>query len=580
MPGITPSTLMRLEEPEKKRVKDILAYIENDDLGIPEFQREFEWRRSNVTDLLVSMLRGYYIGSLLFWSIDRTTDMAFGPIYGTRLPTNPRYLILDGQQRVSALYYVIKAPNIPLWGMKKPIRFFIDIKEMLKLDGKAKVEDEKLVVSYTDDEITRKNLNDKQNQFATRTFPLKELETVSRWCYDFEAFLKTVEHSTPENANKLSDSVSKHLEFLLKDFEIPIIKLPSEISIGNVAKIFEKLNTMGLDLTTFDLLNARMIKHNIKPRELWKTSARNNALIKEFSEGNDRFPLYIVQTLALKRGKPVKSDELLDLSSRKFETDWTAAVGDTESMLKMLKETRSVNDGFGVLTRNLVPFRQSLPILAALFSKAKGRARAEMNKKIIKWYWSAIITHAYAGSTDTQTYIDYNAVNRWFTDNSSLPQVVIEAKANLANPNVITLEQLVTGSDALYKGILCLIALKGGRDFVQNTITTFNTIDAHHIFPESRAREFGASDDQINSILNMTLLDADTNRNYIRAKKPSQYINEIMREFGLTERQMRDRLETHLISSSAFDALLNDDFTTFITERKRTVIAAFLSILT
>ena len=76
------------------QINIILANVEAGQLKLPEFQRGYVWTRSQVRDLFDSLYRGHPAGSLLTWL--STRDDA-------RIE-----LLLDGQQRITSLYGVIK----------------------------------------------------------------------------------------------------------------------------------------------------------------------------------------------------------------------------------------------------------------------------------------------------------------------------------------------------------------------------------------------------------------------------------------------------------------------------------------
>ena len=76
------------------------------EIGLPDIQRPFVWKNAKVRDLFDSMYKGYPVGYLLFWQngladASRTigTDIKQKP---------PRLVIVDGQQRLTSLYAVIK----------------------------------------------------------------------------------------------------------------------------------------------------------------------------------------------------------------------------------------------------------------------------------------------------------------------------------------------------------------------------------------------------------------------------------------------------------------------------------------
>ncbi|MGH3907477.1 MAG: DUF262 domain-containing protein, partial [Pseudonocardiaceae bacterium] len=88
------------------RLSKLLAEVEDGEIGLPEIQRPFVWSRPKVRDLFDSMYRGFPVGYLLFWenpSIRSTRQI------GTDQKQHiPRRLIVDGQQRLTSLYSVMR----------------------------------------------------------------------------------------------------------------------------------------------------------------------------------------------------------------------------------------------------------------------------------------------------------------------------------------------------------------------------------------------------------------------------------------------------------------------------------------
>lgn len=91
-------------------VQNLLAYVEMGDLGLPELQRPFVWPDSKVRDLFDSMYRGYPIGYFLFWK-NGLPDHG-KPISLLTTQRIPELLIVDGQQRITSLFAVIKGREI------------------------------------------------------------------------------------------------------------------------------------------------------------------------------------------------------------------------------------------------------------------------------------------------------------------------------------------------------------------------------------------------------------------------------------------------------------------------------------
>ena len=117
---------------------------------------------------------------------------------------------------------------------------------------------------------------------------------------------------------------------------------------------------------------------------------------------------------------------------------------------------------------------------------------------------------------------------------------------------------LLVGYDTSYKGFG--LNFRSCKDFL-------SPLYDHHIFPKPRKAGYKKSD-PANSVLNRTLLDGSTNRDYIRNKKPADYLKKIIADQSITESTLRKRLESHLISRKAYDCLVRDDFDGFVEARK------------
>ena len=105
-------------------IKEAIDHIHNNHYLLPAIQREFVWRPHQINRLFDSLMRGYPIGSFLFWRVDPETAKKYNfyqfiTNYDQRKPHNPVHgapstvpglkAVLDGQQRLTAL-------NIGLYG--------------------------------------------------------------------------------------------------------------------------------------------------------------------------------------------------------------------------------------------------------------------------------------------------------------------------------------------------------------------------------------------------------------------------------------------------------------------------------
>ena len=101
----------------------ILDQIDLGSIALPEFQRGYVWSRDQVRRLMRSLYRGYPVGSLLTWETQTLNADARGD--GPLAPGAVK-LLLDGQQRVTTLYGIVRGEP-PHFSMAIPTAFSISI---------------------------------------------------------------------------------------------------------------------------------------------------------------------------------------------------------------------------------------------------------------------------------------------------------------------------------------------------------------------------------------------------------------------------------------------------------------------
>jgi len=84
----------------------LVEFIRLGQIGLPDIQRPFVWPNAKVRDLFDSMYRGYPVGYLLFWQNGFADDVRAIGTDGKQKVAD--LLIVDGQQRLTSLYAVVK----------------------------------------------------------------------------------------------------------------------------------------------------------------------------------------------------------------------------------------------------------------------------------------------------------------------------------------------------------------------------------------------------------------------------------------------------------------------------------------
>jgi hypothetical protein len=253
------------------------------------------------------------------------------------------------------------------------------------------------------------------------------------------------------------------------------------------------------------------------------------------------------------------------LSAEDFENDWSKA---NIYIAKALRRLHSASEGgYGVIPALSLPYSTLIPPLAMMLYiiESKYPGRPDVYIKMHRWYWSSVFTERYGGSTDTLSQRDYVQFLDWIKDEKQVPEAVLRESAQLQRD----LHDVVR-MGAVYKGILCLVALAGAQDFYSGDSIALQELDDHHIFPKSYLKSLGWEADERNTILNRTLISSETNRNLIRDKKPSEYVQQMEQRHGIQD--TKRILNTHFINERAYQAMKNDNYAEFLKTREDAIM--------
>jgi Protein of unknown function DUF262 len=95
-------------EPTNRKIQALVDMLINRELLLPEMQRKYVWRASQVRDLLDSIYRDYPSGSILIWETDNLPIVKTHSFEKTgQGPIGKRLLLLDGQQRITSLATIL-----------------------------------------------------------------------------------------------------------------------------------------------------------------------------------------------------------------------------------------------------------------------------------------------------------------------------------------------------------------------------------------------------------------------------------------------------------------------------------------
>lgn len=587
-----------LETPSKDNLSKILTAIDSGFYVIPDFQREFEWGPWDIQALLQSIFADYYIGTLLLWrstpenfdKLNCESIYGFNKINKEKLKYTAQHIVLDGQQRLSALHYAFFPPTEPFPKRKTRFYFFVKLNSILEDDWDESIE-------YRNDNTSRQRTAEEfvgplEKQFEEGLFPLYLLGQGFEWYKWVVQYGNWLEKQGDTEKEEKVQKLEKFFQSLLNSYDISYIELSKDIDVAKVCDIFTKINSSGLKLTIFDLLNALLKPHDIELKKNWRIASENynhkelekmNIYLLQYMsirlQGycSPRYLYYLVPNTqrTIRKEDGSKEKRVIMTSPEEFTQYWEEALQYTQKALAKIENPRD----FGSLQPKFIPYPTMTPILAVLLKEKESldsTKQQAFDKKITQWYWASVLSNSYSSSVESTMTKDYLDLKKWIEDDSMTPNVVQRAVNTIENLDLVRENRQNT---AIYNAIFSLFARNEARDFYTNNLPEYSVLEDHHIVPASWGKKNGIKD--INTILNKAPISNDTNKK-ISDRLPSDYLNEIKRNIGNDE-QFYDLMRTHLLSRKAIEILTrenfgSEDFNNFIQERKKTIINELRSI--
>ena len=566
------------QKPDHVSLANMVSRLREGRYVIPDFQRDFEWEPWDINELMRSIFRDYYIGSLLLWKGKKENFDALccEPIYAFAGKDGRTDIVLDGQQRLTAMHYAFMAPDSAAPRRRNRFLYFIKVDRFME---------EAYDDAFTYD-WTRRGLNllsDRTRQFEEHMFPLSVIGAGSwdlpNWVQDYEKHWREAaearDGSEAEEAERYTEHArefGQHLKVITDQYQISYIELDQDLELAKVCDIFTQINSRGVRLDIFDLLNALLRPKGLRLRQhLWQEAAPRLAFVE-----SGRVNVYVLQVMSILRQAycspkylyhlipgsqrhvrgpdGVLRSDVLIADSAAFESLWSEAVDALEQAVNLLRHPQE----FGAISNQYLPYASILPAFASLQAEAArlpAEQRLDAQRKIRLWYWASVFTNRYSGAVESTAAQDYRDIQAWFVDDNAKPPLVSEFRRDLGN---LDFKRETRRGTSVYNGLFNLLILEEPRDWISGNVPQPGDLDDHHIIPKSLGNEYALTT-SIDSILNRTPLTSITNREVIRDRLPNQYLPELISKNG--EADVMRILRSHFISHRAFQILVRDPFT-------------------
>lgn len=573
------------------RLDDLLKDVGKGKIQLPDFQREFKWDDPRIASLLATVSRGYPIGVIMM--LDTGGE---GSRFKWRLLSGvtsngeaPAQLLLDGQQRLTSLYQVLKSgqpvDTADTRGQALERWYYVDIDRALGNEGDR----EEAIVSVPKDRILRRDFGRQvvadyattEAECAAGMFPLRIVFDANAR----EDWSDVYKSGGPQHVQKWRAFRDRVLDSI-SNYVVPVIKLTQETPKEAVCIVFEKVNTGGVPLNVFELLTATFAGdttyyqehgHDFELAEDWRGIASRLGKHAALTKLENTDFLQAVTLLATRARRtnfvsqpdgPLKAPaisckrgDILKLTLAEYLAWRDKLVEAFEWCAKFLTQQY-------IFRAKDLPYHSQLVPLAVLRVVLGARTdQHTIASQLARWFWCGVLGELYGGTTETRFARDIEQVPAWI-DGASEPETV--ATASFHEQRLLTLK---TRQSAAYKGVYALLMRAGCEDWLKNQrldLATFYDlkIDIHHVFPKDWCVKNGIDPQRRESIVNKTPLAYDTNR-IIGGKAPAEYLRNVERRSGLDPAAVDALVSTHQIDPATLRAT---DFDAYFEKRKEELL--------
>lgn len=550
---------------------EILARMREGIIQLPDFQRGWIWDDNRIRAIISSVSKAYPIGAIMTMEVGDGVRFLPRPFEGVDLPLKvaPQTLVLDGQQRLTALYLSLMndKPVSTTTDKKKEIRrfYYIDIKMALDpsfdpFDAIVSVPENRIVTADFGRQITL-DLSSRELEYKNGMFPLNltyNLNGFMEWEQGFQEYF-----DDDREKSKLFSRFRMEVWLRFQQYKVPVIELVKETPKDAVCQVFENVNTGGVSLTVFELMTATFAAENFRLREDWVARRERIHKMPVLRRVDESAFLTAVTLLAsykrYAQGKgsvSCKRKDVLELTVDEYKENADAVIKGMLSAAKLLAREK-------IFDHKDLPYQTQMIPLSAICASLGGELENDaIKEKIIQWYWCGVFGELYGGANETRYALDISGVLNWLRG-GDVPATIRDA--NFAPTRLLTLQTRIS---AAYKGLMAQLMKRGSRDFLSGDaieLTTYfdSNIDIHHIFPAAYCLKQRFDSQMWNSIVNKAALSSRTNR-IIGGHKPSTYIQTIQSQHIVQPDRLDEILKSHLIDP---DSLRADDFELFILKR-------------
>lgn len=582
-------------------VSAILGLIDAGQFVIPEIQRPFVWKRSQVRDLIDSLYNGYPTGYIITWK-NPDVQIKDGTV------ANGKHVLIDGQQRITALMAAISGQEV------------------------------------LDEDFNKGRIKIAFNPFAedpSKRFAVQDVSHLNdkRWIPDIsDLFRPDFKQRAFENAyaaNNEGVDLDELSETLLKlkgiaNRQIGVIELDHTLDIDEVTEIFIRINSKGTPLSQSDFVMSKMASDTahggntlrkvvdyfchlaVKPDFYSQMTKDKEFTDTEFASkikwlANDYEDIYdpdygdmlrvafmysfdrarLSELVSLLSGRDFLTrefkDEIVEESYKKLRAGVLKFINEYcfEQFVLLIK-------GAGFKSSKLLNSQMTLDFAYTLYLKLQDDPdiqQGQVKRLVQKWFVLSTLTGRYVGSPESIMSRDIrNIAEKGFlqfaeeVEASALPdtfwRVTLPQNLETTSVNSPAFNVFLAAQDYLKSNSMLM---KG--TMISDLITISG--DVHHIFPKSYLKKNGVNNrTRYNQVANYTYLDTQVNK-AISDTSPQDYFGVILKQCETKEveignitnaAELMKNLSENAIPQEVVHMTI-DDYDAFLVERRKLMAA-------
>ncbi len=476
------------------KISTILDHIDSGHMALPEFQRGYVWNREQVRGLFDSLYKRHPVGGLLVWATESNTAAHRGD--GALAPGVVK-LLLDGQQRMTSLYGVVrgKAPKFFDGNAQAftGLRFHLEL-QTFEFFQPLKMKDDQLWIDVT--QLLMKGMTG-LGEFATRLT------------------------QNPDIAPNLGEYMARLSRLLgVTDIDLHVEEVTgADKTLDIVVDIFNKVNSGGTKLSKGDLALAKICADWPEGRDAMKSE------LKRWQQAGYEFNLdWLLRSMNTVLTGEAKFQFLHEKTADEVEDALGRATKHVDTSLNLIA-------GRLGLDHDQVFFgRYAVPVMARFLDQRQKKKLGVLSEierdKLLFWYAQAGMWGRFSGSVESNLDQDLAALDG---ADGGLDKLLEQLR--LWHGGLRAEAGHFTGWSVgarFYPVLYMMTRMSGARDLgtglplTANLLGKMSRLEVHHIFPKAQLKKHKFRKPEVNAVANFCFLTKDTNLN-ISAKLPEKY---------------------------------------------------------